>query len=131
MLVMLIRAAEGENIKKKDLIDGNCENVLVKKIIEILNDNIYGKVNVGEICRHLSYSKTYLSKIFNDNMGCSIISYYTTLKIIEAKKLIRERLYSFTEISNMLQFNDPHYFSKVFKKVVNMSPREYLQSVTI
>jgi len=130
LLIMLIRAGEGQNVKKKKSIE-DCGNRLVNEIGEILNDNIYGKINVYEICNNLSYSKTHVSKVFNENMGCSIIDYYTRLKITEAKKLIRERVYSFAEISNMLQFSNPHYFSKVFKKVVNMSPREYLQSVTI
>lgn len=131
LLIMLIRVGEGEQVRKKKLSEEDCGNCLVNKIVEILNDNIYGKINVYDICQNLSYSKTHVSKVFNENMGCSIIEYYTSLKITEAKKLIRERIYSFTEISNMLQFSNPHYFSKVFKKVVNMSPREYLQSVTI
>ena len=131
LLIMLMRIIEGESYRKTALIERDCGNSIVNKIKKILSDNVYGKISVYEICQNLSYSKTYLSKVFNENMGCSIIDYYTTLKINEAKKLIRERNYTFTEISNMLQFNDPHYFSKVFKKVVNMSPREYLQSVTI
>lgn len=131
LLIMLIREGEGENGRKKKLIEENCGVWIVDEVVGILNDNIYGKINVCQICESLSYSKTHVSKVFNKNMGCSIVDYYTRLKITEAKKLIRERIYSFAEISDMLQFNNPHYFSKVFKKIVNMSPREYLQSVTI
>lgn len=131
LLIMLIREGEGENVRKKKLIDEVCGVRIVDEVVGILNDNIYGKISVCQICESLRYSKTHVSKVFNENMGCSIIDYYTRLKITEAKKLIRERVYSFSEISDMLQFNNPHYFSKVFKKIVNMSPREYLQSVTI
>ncbi len=131
LLVLMIRTEE-ENIKKRKSLEGeNSGNKIVNEIVKILSENIYGKISVNEICQNLSYSKTYVSKIFNENMGCTIVEYYTGLKIKEARKLIREKCYSFTEISSILCFSNPHYFSKVFKKVTNMSPREYLQSVTM
>ena len=131
LLVLMIRTEE-ENIKKKKALEGeSAGNNIVNEIVRILSENVYGKISVNEICRDLSYSKTYVSKIFNENMGCTIVEYYTGLKIKEARKLIREKCYSFTEISSMLCFSNPHYFSKVFKKISNMSPREYLQSVTM
>ena len=126
--IQLIRAEESA---EKVPADYSGDNPLVNKIIVLLEDNIYGKITVGEICKILNYSKTYISKVFNKTMGQTIITYYTNLKIKEARKLIRMRTYSFTEIADMLCFNDPHCFSKVFKKVTNMSPREYLHSVTI
>lgn len=132
LLIMLIRTEETETKKRKDNSDmESSDNYLVSTVMQMLSDNVYGRISVEEICKKLSYSKTYISKIFNKNCGCTIIEYYSKLKIKEAKKLIREKYYSFTEISNMLCFNSPHYFSKVFKKVTNMSPSEYLQSVTM
>ena len=131
LLIMMIRTEE-ENLRKRKPIDEeNSENAMVNEIIKLLADNVYGKITVNEICRQLSYSKTYISKIFNENVGCTIIEYYTGIKVKEARKLIREKCYTFAEISNMLCFSNPHYFSKVFKKVTNMTPREYLQAVTI
>ncbi len=71
----------------------------------------------------------YISRIFNKSCGYTIIAYYAELKIKEAKKLIREDRYSFAEISNMLCFNNPHYFTRVFKKTANMTPKDYKNSV--
>ena len=47
----------------------------------------------------------------------------------EAKRMIRENAYNFTEISEMLGFSTPHYFSTVFKKTINMTPSEYANSI--
>ena len=69
------------------------------------------------------------SKIFNKNCNCTIIEYYTNMKIKEAKKLMRENTYTIAEISGMLCFNNPHYFSRVFKQKTGMSPSEYKNSV--
>jgi len=57
--------------------------------------------------------------------------YLILLKIEKAKQLIREKEFNFTQISDMLAFSNPLYFSRVFRRVTGMSPREYLNSVKI
>ncbi len=129
-LIMLIRNF-GEKSNSRSIFPDkeSMDNHLVSSIVSLLGENIYGRITVDEICRKLNYSRTYISKLFNENCGCTIIEYYTRMKISEAKKLMREDCYSILEISAMLGFNNPHYFSRVFKSQVNMSPREYIHSV--
>ena len=47
----------------------------------------------------------------------------------EAKRLIREGNESFAEISNRLGFSDPHYFSRIFKKICGQTPMEYKSEI--
>lgn len=130
LLIMLIRGEEENPENSYIFFDKeSMDNHLINSVIEILKENIYGRVTVDEICRKVNYSKTYISRIFNKSCGYTIIEYYTRLKIKEAKKLIREDMYSFAEISNRLCFNNPHYFTRVFKRTANMTPREYKNSV--
>ena len=131
LLILLIRTEinDSANINLFPSKEG-MDNHLVDSVIKILKENLYGKINVDDICTNLNYSKTYISKIFNKMCGCTIIEYYTNLKIKEAKLIMRKNLYNITEISDMLSFNNPHYFSRVFKKVTNMTPREYFNSVS-
>jgi len=130
LLILLIRTQEKGSKHPRIFPDKeSMENHLAGAVLDLLHNNIYGEITVDEICHKLNYSKTYISKIFNQVCHCTIIDYYTDLKITEAKKLIRENAYTFTEISNMLCFNNPHYFSRVFKKRTNMTPREYSSSV--
>ena len=58
-----------------------------------------------------------------------IIHYYNSLKIEEAKRLIREGSYNFGQIAAALQFDTPQYFSMCFKRFVHMSPQEYKKSI--
>jgi len=51
------------------------------------------------------------------------------MKMEQAKKLICEGQYTFTQIGGMLGFSSIHYFSRVFKAHVHMSPSEYEKSV--
>lgn len=130
LLIMIIRTEQSSNKSHIFPDKESMDNHLVNSVITLLNENIYDRISVDEICRKLNYSKTYISKIFNKHCGCTIIDYYTNLKIKEAKKLIRQGGLSFSEISDMLKFNNPHYFSRVFKKTTNMTPREYYHSVS-
>ena len=78
----------------------------------------------------MSYSRAYLSKIFRQTTDYTILEYILMLKIREAKKLIREGNYNFTQISDKLAFENPHYFSRVFKRITNMTPGDYKKSVS-
>lgn len=131
LLIMLVRTEINDtaNINIFPSKEG-MDNHLVNSLIKLLNENIYGKITVDEICQKLNYSKTYISKIFNKICNRTIIEYYTELKIKEAKILLRKGVYNITEISDMLCFNNPHYFSRVFKKTTNMTPKEYLNSIS-
>ncbi len=130
LLIHLIRTEEELSqipfiFPDKESID----NHLVGAVIKLLQEHVYGKITVEEICRELNYSKAYISKIFRESCGCTMVEYYTDLKIKEAKRLIREKNYSLAEISDMLCFHNPHYFSRVFKGKVNMTPSEYGDSI--
>ena len=108
----------------KEIIDDE----LALKIISYMEDNLYGKMTVSDLCKAMSFGKTYISNYFNEVSGYSIINYYTMMKINEAKRLIRETQYNFFEISEMLMFSNSHYFSTTFKKYTGMTPSQYKKS---
>ena len=117
------RMIESINIKRS--------GELVGKIIKILKDNIYGKIDLTKISQELYFSKTYIKSVFVQKTGTSIIQYYLKLKIDEAKKLISQETYTFTEIAYKLNFNSVHYFSKLFKKHTSLSPSQYSKTIKV
>lgn len=100
-----------------------------RQIIGILEQNIYGKVTVSDLCQTLNYGKTYVCTGFRKATGMTVMQYYCNLKMTEAKKLIRERHYNVSEIAAMLFYTDAHYFTNVFKKNTGMTPKQYLSSI--
>jgi len=107
------------------------DNRLVQDVIQYLEARIFQTVSVTELCRHFNYSKTYLSKVFKQITGRSIVEYYTSLKISEAKRLIREKNFNVAQIAARLCYDSPQYFSRSFKRVTGMTPKEYKQSVKV
>ncbi len=129
LLIMLIRNEQENRETHFFPSKESLENYIATQMINIIDENIYKKVNVEQICQNLNYSRTYLSKIFKASTGYTILEYILMRKVHEAKKLIREEKYNFTQISDMLCFDNPHYFSTVFKRITNISPSEYKDSV--
>lgn len=105
------------------------DNKIAEAVKQILDDGIYGRINLNDVLQEVCFSKTYITQLFRRCMGQSIMEYYLEQKINEAKRLISERNLSFTEIADRLQFNSIHHFSSSFKKHSGMTPSEYRKSI--
>ena len=113
------------NKKTRDI----ASNSLSELICEFLQNNIYSSITLKDVCEHFMSGKTRICKIFSDSIGQGPMEYYMDLKMHEAKKLIREKNYSVSQISDMLGYSSIHIFSRAFKKAVGMSPTAYNKSV--
>ncbi len=126
LLILLLQ--DDTQIPHKNIYQNSDEfdDMLINKIITILKENLYSNITIPELCKNLNYSKTYLSVFFKNKTNKTIIEYYRHLKVKEAKILLRQQKYSIAEISELLAFSTPYYFSSVFKCETGMSPREYI-----
>lgn len=105
------------------------EKNLVNCIIEYMYENIGSDLSFDDICNQFSLGKTYLKTLFKNKTNKGVMTYFKNLKIEEAKKLIREQQYNFSQIADMLGYKSLHTFSRAFKETINMSPSEYATSV--
>jgi two-component system, response regulator YesN len=83
-----------------------------------------------DICLHstaeaVNFSPNHFSTIFSQECGTTFIEYLTSVRIAQAKKLLKNTDMKSTDIAYEIGFNDPHYFSFIFKKVTGVSPRDY------
>lgn len=128
-LIMLIRNEQENREMRLFPTKESMENHLVSQILQLIEDNVYKEISIEHICNEVKYSRSYLSKVFKQFTGYTLLEYVLIRKIKEAKKLIREEQYNITQISYMLAFDNPHYFSRVFKRITNMTPTQYKNSV--
>lgn len=88
------------------------------------------KLTLTDISDVLNISAGHLSNTFKKMTGVTISDYIASVKIDHAKELIDTHEFLMYEISEQLGFDNPYYFSKVFKKVTGISPREYENRTT-
>lgn len=129
LLIKLQRNEKSESKVSRNIINGMAVPSEVDEIIRYLNNNLYSRITLMDISRFLGKSESTVKKQFSAYMKTGVIDYFNDLKIHEAKRLICENKYNFAEISDMLSFDTPQYFSKCFKKRTGFSPREYKKSV--
>ncbi len=101
----------------------------VKEILDVLEEHLYDRLTVGEIARLLGKSESTVKERFALYRSGGIIHHYNSLKIKEAKRLIREGKYNLAQIADLLRFDTPQYFSKCFKDYTRMTPSEYKRSI--
>ena len=101
----------------------------LKSILDYLEENLEKKITVATIADHFGKSESAIKNLFSTYSDGGIIKYFNSLKIKEAKKLIREGNFNMSQIADKLGFDNPQYFSKFFRMYTGMSPSEYKSSI--
>ncbi|MED4074057.1 AraC family transcriptional regulator [Priestia endophytica] len=88
-------------------------------------NHIYDNPTLNQLAEKSELHPNYLSKVFKKEVGKSISQYIQEQRIEEAKKLLQFSTHTISEISALLNFHDQSYFTSIFKKIVNMTPKQY------
>lgn len=128
LLIQLMRHAEKTAIfPSREQMETHLLTV-VKQYIEA---HLAQRLTIADVCEQIGYSKTYLCRLFHEQSGDTVAHYITARKIVAAKEMIREGARNFAEISDALAFDNPQYFSRVFRRETGMTPTEYKRSLAL
>lgn len=83
---------------------------------------------VEDLCMHLGVGASYFSSVFKKNTGVSFVTYLTKVRLDEAKRLLDTTEEKSYVIAGMVGYDEPNYFSYVFKKQFGVSPSKYRQN---
>jgi AraC-like DNA-binding protein len=123
------RAGGQETGKLTSVKKEKAEQRIVQQMIDYMKNHLSASLSLDQLCKAAHLGKSRLKEIFQSQTGTGALEYFKMLKIEEAKSLIREEQYNFTEIAAMLGYASIHYFSRDFKKSTGMSPSEYARTV--
>lgn len=98
---------------------------VIKKATEYIRNNYRRKITLEDVAKAVYLSPCHLSKIFKQELGCTIMEFLTKVRIEEAKKLLRNPQYNVIQVADDLGFKDPGYFTKVFKRSEGITPSQY------
>lgn len=99
-------------------------------IIEIAKDQIRktymsDEISLNTIAAEVGMSPSYFSSIFSKETGKTFVEYLTEIRMDRAKELLMCSSMKTSEIGYEVGYKDPHYFSYIFKKTQNCTPKEF------
>jgi len=110
------------NDKKKDATFR-----LVKDAKQYIREHVMDTITLKDVAFYLHISTGYLSGIFSKYEPKGFANYVNFIKIMEAKKLLKQERLKIYEVSFQLGYENSGYFSKIFKKYAGCTPREFIE----
>ncbi|WP_106831993.1 AraC family transcriptional regulator [Parabacteroides pacaensis] len=101
------------------------ETDLVTAAIHFMKENMEKKLTLSEIAAHIGYSPSHFSILFNKRTGYSPLNYFNQLKIQQACQLLDFTDMKVNQICYKIGIDDCYYFSRLFSKIMGVSPRQY------
>ena len=98
---------------------------LVKECMEYIEEHFQETMSVSDISREVGTSISYLSRIFKESTGETIIRTINNKRIEKAKAYLKETDMKVYEVADILGFENVTYFSRFFKKHTGVSPKEF------
>lgn len=98
---------------------------LFNKFMSLLQINYTKERNIKFYASELCVTPRYLSRIIHEQSGLFASDHINHFVISEAKQLIRSRKYTMQQVSEMLNFTSPSFFTRYFKKLTGFTPKQY------
>lgn len=88
-----------------------------------MTENLENKLTLKELASHFGYSESYMYRLFFKETGYAPMNYFLHMKIDRACQLLLHTNMKINQVALKLGFDDPYYFSRIFKKIVGTSPQ--------
>lgn len=105
--------------------NGKDENVITNAVLQYMEENMEKPITLQDLARYTGYSISHLTMVFKSNTGHSPLNYFNLLKIKKACELLETTSMRVNQIAGMVGIYDSYYFSRLFTKIVGVSPKKY------
>ncbi|RLL48396.1 response regulator [Oceanobacillus piezotolerans] len=119
------------NQMRQSFIDyqNQVEDDTIRQIRQYIIENSHKQISLDGIAQKFKLSPIYISKLYKEQLGVNYISFLTECRLEHARKLMLNPEKSLKEVTFDIGYQDPNYFSKVFRKMYGVSPTEYRKSL--
>lgn len=97
----------------------------IKRACSFMESSYEKKIGLEDIADAAGLSKYYLCRLFKQHMDATVLDYLTGIRLGRARALLQDGLHSIKQISLMVGYSDPNYFTWAFKKAEGLSPLQY------
>lgn len=99
----------------------------ITQSIQFMREHLAGSFTVPELAAQAGLSASHYGALFREQVGRPPIVFFNFLKVQHACQQLTESCLRIKEIAHQLGFGDVYYFSRVFTKVMGLSPRQFRQ----
>lgn len=109
------------------LAEGGHEEQLsyAERAVQMIQRYYAEDISLQSVASQINVNPSYLSRVFKQEKGENFISYLTRVRIERAKVFLESRKYKVYEVADKVGYHNYTYFSKIFKKIVGVSPEEF------
>ncbi len=100
-------------------------SLVIKKTLSLIDEFYMNGITLDEIASRMNITPEYLGSLFYKETGVNFSVYIKEFRIKKAKELLIGTEFKIYEIAEKVGYQDPKYFSRVFKEVTGMTPGEY------
>lgn len=118
LLILTMRSIVHEDRQKP-------RSTAILEAIHFLDRNYADRSVLGKFCQEHHYSLQYISRRFKQETGMTALEYLQKVRIEKSCELLAGSDLRIQEIARMAGYEDVQFFSSVFRRLLNMSPREY------
>lgn len=116
----------GDVIDYRDSKVENKYSNIIRRAKEYIDENYFNPdISLNSVAAHVNISPSHFSTIFSQYTGETFIEYLTKTRIRIAMELLKTTQKRSSDIAYEVGYNDPHYFSYLFKKTMGCSPRDF------
>lgn len=99
----------------------------VNKAKQYIRTHYSEQINLNTVAEHLGISVGHLSRIFRQSEGCGFSNYLLTTRMEAAKNLLTTTNLKIYEVAQQVGYTNTEQFSKMFKKVVGVTPKAFMK----
>lgn len=115
-----------EAIRIREKISSSKYDLVVEEVYKYVEENYDDvELSLNDIAAHVNFSPSHLSMVFSQETGKTLIRYITDVRMNKAKELLRCTSKRSSEIGALTGYQDPHYFSYLFKKTQGITPTDF------
>lgn len=112
-------------IKRRNMSPALKMDARIQTVIEYIITHPNQHVNIKEMCKMVDISKSSLRRLFKEHTGKSPTEFIKELHMAYAARKLLETDERISSIAYELGYNDPNYFSRIFKSNFGISPQQY------
>ena len=120
LFILIHRQLTREHTRKNDYLDAE-----MSLAMQFFNDNYNTEVNIEEYASARGMSVSWFIRSFKQYTHTTPMQYIVSRRITNAQMLLETTNYNITEIGQIVGYDNPLYFSRIFRKQKGMSPSDY------